>query len=142
MKTALLASLAFTLAAPAMANEVDDRVARIAAIDVPAFTDILKAEVVKDKIWRQSDFYIDPAGLTIRVAPKASLDASGIDQARAWGRGICEAMSRSQRDRSFYLAWTVYVLAWRGAVGNPSSGYDPVLKCKLGGETAIETATP
>jgi hypothetical protein len=132
----LLATFALTLAAPAMANEVDDIVRSYAANDVPAFTALLKAEVGKGSI--DSNFYIDPTALRVYVQPRVDSDLFGhnkavADIARTTGRSICEAMSRSQHDRSFFLAWKVDIMAWRGAVGDSSSGYDPVLRCKLGG---------
>lgn len=141
MIRAVITALALTLAAPALANEVDDMIAHAAAIDVPAFTGLLRAEVGKGRI---DSFSIDPAALHIYVSPKVAFDLFGHDKsvaaiARTTGRGICEAMSRSQNDRSSFLAWTVDVLAWRGTAGDPSSGFDPVLRCKLGGATVALT---
>jgi hypothetical protein len=130
MRKFTIAALAALSTAPAMANETDDIVRSMAAPDVPAFTDILKAEESKGSI---TDFSVNPASLTIYVNARGS-----VERARAMGHDLCEAMSRSQFDRSHFLVWTVDVMAWRGIRGNPSSGYDPVLKCKLGGETVKE----
>jgi hypothetical protein len=116
-KLTTIAALALTLSAAAMANQTDDIVRSMAANDVPAFTVLLKSEV--GKVGEGDAFHIDRTG--------------GI-RARALGRSICAALSRSQHDRSFFLAWTVNVMAWVGKVGDESSGFDPVLKCKLGGE--------
>jgi hypothetical protein len=114
------------------ANEVDDMVAAQAAPDVPAFTDILKAESAKDSI---TDFAINPVSLTVYITARGN-DQGFINQARATGRGICKAMSKSQFDRGLFIHWQVSVMAWVGKMGEPTSGYDPVLKCELGGQTA------
>jgi hypothetical protein len=147
-KLTTIAALALTLSAAAMANQTDDIVRSMAANDVPAFTVLLKSEVGKvgegdafhiDRTGGIDDnFYINPTGLEIYIQPRVPVELfgrqAGIDRARALGRSICAALSRSQHDRSFFLAWTVNVMAWVGKVGDESSGFDPVLKCKLGGE--------
>jgi hypothetical protein len=69
-----------------------------------------------------------------------------LNNARKWGHQFRKDMSKSQHDRLSFLAWHINVMAWQGPEdGGPNSGYDPVCKCTLGGETAKEvpiTANP
>ena len=116
-------------------------VSQFSGQDVPVISDYLKAEEAKGNV--DGNFYIDSENLDIYVTPKEGSQHPGsslaLNNSRKWGYQFCKDMSKSQHDRLSFLAWHIYVMAWQGPEdGGPHSGYDPVYKCTLGGQSAKE----
>jgi hypothetical protein len=144
---AVIMALSLLLAVPRLvsATEVGDLVSGFSSQDVPAIQAYLEAEQAKGNI--EGGFYVDPEKLEIYVNAKENSQhlgsRSALDNARKWGHQFCKDMSKSQHDRMSFVAWHIYVMAWQGPEdGGPNSGYDPVYKCVLGGQTARETSVP
>jgi hypothetical protein len=143
LKKLFLVAAATLAATSALANDIDDEVAAIVSLrgDVPVFSDYLKAEQGKGNV--EGNFYIDPKHLEIYVNVNEKSEHPGspseLQNARKWGHQFCTDMSKSQHDRSSFIAWHIYVMVWQGPEdGGPNVGYDPVYKCTLGGKTAKE----
>jgi hypothetical protein len=119
------AALAIAMSTPAMAEP--DAFYK----DMTTFNDVVRNGAVGDV--DELAHHIDPSKLfaSFVVVMKGSTPGSAVDNARAWGKKLCDDLSWQQHFHSSTLAWKVTIempYAYGGALA-------PIWQCTLGGFT-------